>query len=100
MSSLGTATGVGQTLLPSNQYLFACRLLAQKAVLETFLVPSAQALQKRFDLTFCPDEFYPGSRAENLNCASSTKLIEDFHTWFFTQASDAEELTKRNQPKA
>lgn len=68
---LGTATGVGQTPLPSNSCLFACRLIGlQKEVLETLLVPSAQALRNV-------------SSAESLSAEVSENWIKSFHAWVF-----------------
>ena len=64
--SQGSATGAGQTPLAANACLFSCRLLAQREVIETLLMPSAQALQKRFDITFVPEDYCPVSTYESI----------------------------------
>jgi hypothetical protein len=64
--SQGSATGAGQTPLAANAYLFSCRLLAQREVIETLLMPRAQALQKRFDITFVPEDYCPDSTYESI----------------------------------
>lgn len=84
--SQATATGTGQTPLVANSYLFACRLLGQREVVETFMNPTAQALQKRFDITFVPEDFYPDSGSESLPTDASMSLIKEYHTWMFEQA--------------
>ena len=85
--SQGSATGAGQTPLAANAYIFSCRLLAQREVIETLLNPSAQALQKRFDITFVPEDYYPDSTYESMATAASKKLIHDFHSWMFEKAT-------------
>ena len=35
-------------------------------MIETLLMPSAQALQKRFDITFVPEDYCPDSTYESI----------------------------------
>ena len=84
--SQGSATGAGQTPLAANACLFSCRLLAQREVIETLLMPRAQVLQKRFHITFVPDGYYPiypDPTYESIATAASKQLIHDFHSWIF-----------------
>ena len=80
MELVDTAAGSRFLLEAGNT---SCRLLAQREVIESLLNPSAQALQKRFDVTFVPEDYYPDSTYESMATAASKKLISDFHSWMF-----------------
>jgi hypothetical protein len=49
-------------------------------------MPSAQALQKRFDIIFVPEDYYPDSTYESIATAASKQQIHDFHSRMFEKA--------------